>query len=428
MQKCNCPRSSEKEGKILPAWSITSGNQYGTIDSSGEITITASGTITVSASYNNYTATKSIALVYDSSTTTEVEVNPDGSTTTTVTITVENQDGTTTETSVVTTTNEDGSTSNTSSETTTNQDGSSSTTATTTNSDGTSSSSTTSTTAPDQNGSTTSTTNTYNYDANGDLSGTSANTTTNNSDGSSSSTTINYDASGDPTDKVNEDIDSSGNEKTQNIEYDSNGDEIVVGYTVDTSNNSDTGTLDFGGSSEDAINTGFVPFDINSEENGFDMVIYFKSSYDEQKDIAHGGDTDEQWTIIDMTPDDSSNNWANNQGLVIRWQVAAKPKIYTQLRYNGGNVKNNIAATTIDGVPGYFKFGLRFYNGKLVFRNLLTNSNIVSVNSNAFTVDLSRVKVTVGSGWDAQNQVQFRYSTMELIDFQINKIDHWFDY
>ena len=232
---------------ITPTWTITSGGSNATINSSGEITIIQSGNITVQAVYNDYTTTKNITLVYDAGTTTETEVNEDGSTTTTVTIVTENQDGSTTETSVVTVTDENGNTSNTESETTTNQDGSSTTTSTTTSSDGSSSETTSTTSAPDENGTTvtessTSTTNTdgttsettatitenedgssssqsetIHYDENGDATGSTTNETEVNSDGSSSSTTTNFDENGDPTDKVNEDIDSSGNEKTQNI-------------------------------------------------------------------------------------------------------------------------------------------------------------------------------------------------------------------
>ena len=54
---------------------------------------------------------------------------------------------------------------------------------------------------------------------------------------SSESTSITYNTDGDPIEKVNENIDTSGNVSTQEIEYDENGDEVVVGYTIDTSNN-----------------------------------------------------------------------------------------------------------------------------------------------------------------------------------------------
>ena len=51
-------------GEIInPVWTINSGGSYGTINSSGEITIISSGNIEVQASYSGYTTTKTIALI-----------------------------------------------------------------------------------------------------------------------------------------------------------------------------------------------------------------------------------------------------------------------------------------------------------------------------------------------------------------------------
>ena len=53
-------------GEIInPVWTINSGGSYGTINSSGEITIISSGNIEVQASYSGYSTTKTIALIYD---------------------------------------------------------------------------------------------------------------------------------------------------------------------------------------------------------------------------------------------------------------------------------------------------------------------------------------------------------------------------
>ena len=59
-------------------------------------------------------------------------------------------------------------------------------------------------------------------------------------DGSSTSTTISYDVSGNPTEKVNEDVDVDGNASTQSVAYDDDGEEVVTGYSIDTSG-SETG-------------------------------------------------------------------------------------------------------------------------------------------------------------------------------------------
>lgn len=208
---------------VTPTWSITSGNSCGMIDALGNITIVSSGNITVSATYNGYTTTKVIALVYEAGTSSQTEVNSDGSTTTTTTTsTTDPNTGATTTNTTSQTTNEDGSTSSTVQETTTNTDGSSTSTSTTTNSDGTS----------------------------------SENTTNVNADGSGTSTTTNYDENGDPTSGSTANTDTSGNVNTQDVEYDENGNSTVTGYTINTSDNPDGGEDISGG-----LDTGFIAFD-----------------------------------------------------------------------------------------------------------------------------------------------------------------------
>jgi len=89
-----------------------------------------------------------------------------------------------------------------------------------------------------------------------------------NADGSSSSTTTNYNAEGDPTDKTNENVDVDGNASTQNIGYDENGEEVVTGYSIDTSGNEEgVKELD-----QDAVNTEFYGF---NSVDGFIMNLHF---------------------------------------------------------------------------------------------------------------------------------------------------------
>ena len=408
---------------VTPTWSITSGNQYATINSSGEITIISSGTITVSASYNNYSAIKNITLVYDSSTSTEVEVNEDGSTTTTVTIVTENQDGTTTETSVITTTNEDGSTSNTESETTINQDGSSETTSTTTNSDGSSSETTSTTSAPDENGTVISETTTTNYDENGDISGSSENTTTSNEDGSSSSTTTNYNSDGDPTSQVNNDIDTSGNSNTQNIEYDSNGDPVVTGYSIDTSNNTTTGSESLGGNS--GVNTHFIPFD---GTNGFELIIKFRTVNTEQPNPPTVTDTE-----------DNSNNYHFNilggksaakvgsvwPGIDIRWTLAKSNYSGNLLtRYQPASGKQ-ISLTITNNHQSNVYYLKYVYNpslstGKMKIYNLW-NSSTTTIGSSNDALGSQNLEITIGYALNMQGN-PYRYANVDILEFNVTKL------
>lgn len=410
---------------VTPTWSITSGNQYATINSSGEITIISSGTITVSASYNNYSATKNITLVYDSSTSTEVEVNDDGSITTTVNIVTENQDGTTTETSVITTTNEDGSTSNTESETTINQDGSSSTTSTTTNSDGTSSETTGTTSAPDPTtGSTTSTSTTINYDENGNSTGSSDNTTVNNTDGSSSSTTTNYNSAGDPTSQVNNDIDTSGNSNTQNIEYDSNGDPVVTGYSIDTSNNTTTGSESLGGNS--GVNTHFIPFD---GTNGFELIIKFRTVKTEQPKPPTVTDTEDnsnnyhfnilggksaakvggKWPGIDIRWTLAKNNYSSGD-LLTRYQPASGNQTSIKIT---NNHKSNVYYLKYVYDPSLETKKMKIYN--------LWNSSTTTIGSSNDALGSQNLEITIGYALNMQGD-PYRYANVDILEFNVTKL------
>lgn len=443
---------------VTPTWSITSGNAYATIDSTGTISIISSGDITVQAEYNDYTTTKNITLVYDAGTTTETEINDDGSTTTTVTIVTENQDGSTTETSVVTTTDENGNTSNTSSETTTNQDGSSTTTSTTTSSDGTSSETTSTTSAPDENGSVTteSTTNTTNadgtssettstltenedgssssqsetihYDENGDTTGSTSNETTTNSDGSSNSSTTNYDASGDPTDQQNVDTDTSGNVNTQDVEYDSNGDPVVVGYDIDTTASEGEGKEIEG----NGINTEFIPFKFASE--GFILHFVFKTIAQDQPRPPITTDTEDGssnyiYTILGAkTTAQVGNVWP---GFEIRWVIPKSNPNYsdtskvqlqfgrtlsgetstTRTAFTTGHDENNVYDITITYNPNI--------TNKFIVRNNITNSNIQSVNKtiqNNLDLDL-----TIGYSTD-HNGNEIRHSNVIVYEFNVQKL------
>jgi hypothetical protein len=397
---------------VTPTWTITSGNQYATIDSNGNITILSSGDITISAEYNDYITTKDISLVYDSGTTTEIEVNDDGSTTTIVTITTENQDGTTTETSVITTTNEDGSTSNTESETTINQDGSSETTSTTNNSDGTSSSTTTSVTAPDQNGSTTSTSTTNNYDENGDLTGSSENETTNNQDGSSTSTTTNFDENGDPTSQVNNEVDTSGNSSTQDIEYDSNGNPVVTGYTIDTSNNEE-GNKNF---NQDGVNTEFYGFDTTK---GFIVNFNFTIDFTKQPSGQH----ENHHNILTMKRANPSP-W---YGFQLRQTGTTKSIILGTQFSSGGNTNTTINPTWIEtNKIGEYNLTITYdptkSTLKFICRNNLTDSNVFTSNSTFPDInELRYLTVCIGYAQD-ENGNPYRYSNIEVIDFNITKL------
>ena len=435
---------------VTPTWSITAGNAYGSIDSTGAITITASGTITVSASYNNYTAAKNIELVYDAGSSTETTIDENGNVTTeTTTTTTDPNTGQTTTTTTTTTTNEDGSSSQTSSETTENQDGSSTTISTTTSSDGSSTESSSTTSAPDpetgsvttetsstttnadgsssetestvvanEDGSSQSSSTTVNYDENGDTTGSSANQTTNNADGSSESTTTNYNAEGDPTSQVNNEIDTSGNSSTQDIEYDENGDPTVTGYSIDTSNNEE-GSKDF---ESDGVNTEFYGFDAST---GFILNFHFIF------DTAHqpAAQNENHHNILTMkraTP----QPW---YGFQIRQTGTNKNVILGTQFASGSNTNTNLpngTANKVNGSSTVFEYNLTVtYNpslstGKFVCVEHLSNTTVYTSNL-AFPdiPELRYLTVCIGYALDA-NSDPYRYSNVTVLDFNIVKINN----
>ena len=175
-------------------FSITSGNAYASIDSSGLLTILPganNSSVTILATYDGLTDEKTIAVTYQSGTSTETTINDDG--TTTETIVTDNGDGSTTSSS--TTLNE-----------------------------------------------------------NGDI--VETDTITTNEDGSSTEVNIVYNEDGSQTQNTI-DTDTSNNVVTETVEIDEYGNEEITGYNIDTTNNEngglaindgiDTGILAFNG-------------------------------------------------------------------------------------------------------------------------------------------------------------------------------------
>ena len=439
---------------VTPTWSITSGNSYATIDSTGEITILDSGEITVEASYNNFTATRMVTLVYDANSSSQTEVDPETGavTTTETTTTTDPETGATTETTTSTTTNEDGSTSESTSETTTNTDGSSTTTETTTNSDGSSSSSTTNVSSADsdgtittettstvtnsdgtsseststlienEDGSSTSQSETIHYDENGDTTGSTTNNTEVNSDGSSQSQTTNYDASGDPTDTTNVGTDTVGNVDTQNIEYDEQGNETVVGYDINTEGSEGTGKEMSG----DGVNTEFVPFD----GSGFICHIRFKSLLEDQvippvvEDIDDSGTNYLMNVMSAKSPTKINNRYP---GFDVRWVISKSTPTSSsnviQFRYAPANEGNQQKIFTPDA-DGICDITVTYDPEKTIMNKQFT---VTSANGSLETISVDKtfanlnMDFTIGYAISSQG-TPYRYANVTIYEFSITKI------
>lgn len=455
--------------QVTPTWSITSGVGYATIDSNGSITILDDGEITVSASYNNYTATKTITLVYAANQSSQTEVDPvTGSVTNTETTTeVDPETGAITETSTSTTTAEDGSAlSETVTETVINEDGSStsqsstvtydedgntaSTTestatisaadsegvitteisSTTTNADGTSEESN-STIIENEDGSSSSSSETIRYDENGDPTGSTTNTTEVNSDGSSESSTTNYNAEGNPTDQQNVGVDTTGNVDTQDVEFDENGDPTVTGYTIDTTASEGEGKAIEG----NGIDTEFVPFNFASE--GFVLHIVFETrSIDQPRpplvtDIEDSG-TNWHYTILGAKMTTTIHDDVTGKdiwpGFEIRWSIPTSGNgsngtlnfgrtLYgesssTRTTFTGGHNGQNVYDITVTYDPNQATH-------KFVVYNNYTHATLQDVNKTLQNdVDLD---LTIGYSFD-HNGDPMRHSNVTIHDFSVSRL------
>ena len=307
-------------------WSITSGSTYATINNSGVVTILSganNSAVTISVTYNGNTKTKDIHVTYQSGTnsssssSTETTTNQDGSTTTTTT---DAQGNTTTTTST--------------SETTTNQDGTS--------------------TQVD---------------------------TTQNSDGSSESTTINYDENGDPTDKTNETVDTSGNINTQNIEYDNNGNEVVTGYDIDTTNNPNGGET-----IQDGINTGVIVFDGHDWTATLKATILFSditpaSTQFPLMNVSSRGDDnklDGAFFLVTRQTSGMGSSVYDENGTQQSTTTSSNPTLKWRIQsYLGGSLQNGIDFYYKNGTRPYYtnRFGSKTSTITLTYKMVYTESN-----------------------------------------------------
>ena len=399
---------------VQPTWSITSGGSYASIANDGTITLTATGTITLSATYNGYTATKNVDVVYSQNTETQTEVDPETGAITTTTTTTETDPSTgeTTTTEVISTTNTDGSSTQTVTETIENQDGSSTSTTITNNSDGSRSETSTTTSAPDEHGSTTSSSTTENFNETGEFTSSSVNTTTENQDGSSTSATTNYNSGGDATDSTYQNTDVNGNNSTQQVAYDENGDPVVTGYSIDTSDNPD-GEKSF---DEDGVNTQFYGFD---EVEGFVLNIHFTIDFTDQP-----ADQDENHHNILTMKRATPSPW---YGFQIRQTGTNKYCILgTQFEF-GSNTNTNITTNWIETnkVAEYnleITYDPTLFSNTFVCRELISGRTVFT--SNYLFPDLPELRyltVCIGYALDEQGD-PYRYSNINVLNFSISKI------
>jgi hypothetical protein len=273
-----------------------------------------------------------------------------------------------------------------------------------------------------EDGSSTSQSQTTHYDENGDTTGSTSSNSSTNADGSGSSTTTNYDASGDPTDTTNVGTDTVGNVDTQNIEYDEQGNETVVGYDINTENSEGTGKEMSG----DGVNTEFVPFD----GSGFICHIRFKSLLEDQvippvvEDIDDSGSNYLMNVMSAKAPTKVNNRYP---GFDIRWSISktnlTSSSNVLQFRYAPAGEGNTARDFTPDQ-DGICDVTVTYDPDKLYNNYKFT---VTSANGSLQTIHADKVfanlnmDFTIGYAISSQG-TPYRYANVTVYEFSITKL------
>lgn len=348
-------------------WSIVSGSQYATTNSSnGQITILANAnesSVVVQAAYNGQTATKEITLTYQggssAETTTDVITDESGNTITVVTTVTENEDGSSTEIveSLVT-------------------------------------------------------------DNEGNVIGSTEINTETNIDGSYTSNETNYDSDGNATDGTNITGETNGNVTTQDIKYDDSGNTVVTGYDIDTSGNED-GVKEF---RADGINTEYYALDVTQ---GFVLDIHFTIDFANQPP----GQNDNHHNIINSkraTPEPwygfQVRQSQTNKYIQLGTQFATGS--------NSNITITATTANHYQGSANVYEYKLRIVYDPTASSDKFTCDELIGnafhyTNNNTFPdiEDLKYIKTTIGCALDA-NGDPFRFSNIDVFSFSIKKLSN----
>lgn len=342
------------------SWSIISGSTYALIDNSGLLSIqnTADNSdIIIGASYLGLSTTHNMNVTYragsTAETTTEVVVDESGNSTTTITTVTENEDGSSYSESTSTI-----------------------------------------------------------LDESGNTIGTIESTTNVNTDGSYESSSTNYDENGEATSTTNASGDTDGNVSTQNLEYDESGNSVVVGYSIDTSDNPD-GEKNF---NENGVNTDYYAFDMT---HGFEINIHFTINYSKQP----SGQNENHHNILTMkraTP----QPW---YGFQLRHSSTNKSIILGTQFATGSNTNTNITGVTTS-ITNEQEFDLTItYNPTASGTKFICYDNLKSRNvyTSSLTFpdieELRYLRVTIGHALD-ENGNPYRYSNINVFNFSLRRI------
>lgn len=340
-------------------WSIVSGSQYATINSSnGEMTILSSANnslVEIQAIYSGITATKTVTLTYlngaSSDTSTETTTDASGNTTTVTTTVTTYGDGSSSETSESVIINEFG-----------------------------------------------------------ELVGTSQSNKETNADGSYNGSTVNYDAEGNPTDGSNVTGDTDNNVSTQSIEYDESGNTVVVGYDIDTSGSQD-GTKTF---NLDGANTDYYAFDLT---HGFILDFNFTIDFRNQP----SGQDQNHHNILTAKRADPSP-WYGFQlrhsktDLAITLGTQFDGGSNTNTTIYGSTISGSLVEYDLT-----ITYNPTASTNSFVCYNNISSSNVFTSNSKFPDIDaLKYIKIVIGYAVNSSGN-PFRYSNINVKNFNLRR-------
>lgn len=280
-------------------------------------------------------------------------------------------------------------------------------------------------------------------DESGNTVNTTTTTTTNGTGTTTQTTTIVTDSNGDPIHKENESIDTQGNVNTQEIAYDNNGNEVVTGYTIDTSGNQsggetlsnglDTGVLIFDGHDWTATLKATILFsNITPESTQFPLMNASSRGDDNKLDGAFFLVTRKTSGMGRDVYDENGTQQSNTTSSdpTLKWRIQS---------YLGGSLQTGIDFYYNNGTRPYDtnKFGSKTATLTLVYKMIYTESNhqlmteiykpdgttIISKPRSetpiTFTRTMSDVTFEIGKATNVSG-TELK-TTLEVLDFNVQK-------
>lgn len=250
---------------------------------------------------------------------------------------------------------------------------------------------------------------------------TTTTTVTENPDGTTttSQTATTYDEEGNETGHVQTDTDVQGNVDTQTVVKDEDGNDVVTGYTIDTTNNP-SGSKDITGT---GVDTEFVPFD---GSNGFELHIRFRSVKTEQPKPPIVVDTEDTGANYHFTILCSKSPFQPWPGFHIRWTLnknnySSGNIVFGYKAATGSSTNRNLAISKNNNIYDYtiaYDPKLKKYPSKFRCQDNLNGAATISLNVNFEELTYG---VTLGYNINQQGQ-PYRYSNVEILEFSISKL------